>query len=345
MKNDKLIDAIGLIQDDYVKEAHEKTPKKFTIPWPLIGKIAGAACVLLLIINIFPLGKNSAGGNYSSYEAKEDSSSYYNGYDGGAAMAPAEYYSMDEEGLAYEPSVSSSNSSSSSSASGQNLTQNKKMILTAKMNLDTQDLDETIKAITKSVSEYGGYIQQSTNSNRSYEATIRIPAEKYADFLKTIEAAGNSTYYSEEMKDITDTYTDLSARLASLKAQEAKVLEFYDKAESIEDLMAVEERLSEIRYQIESIEASLKNYDLLVAYSTLYLTVKETSVSQPTKLSFFARLGNSFKNGFKNFIYNIEDFLIDLSYNIFDIIFFVLILALAYFIYRKVRKWLANRQK
>ena len=332
MKNEKLIDAIGLIQDEYVKEAHQKTPKKFTIPWPLILKIAGAACALILVINILPFGKYGASSG-SHYDVKEESSSYYtNGYSGGEGMVASESYYRDDEAPAESYAASGSNNSTT-----QSITQNKKMILTARMNLDTMNLDETVAAITKSVSEFGGYIQQSTNSNRSYEATIRIPADKYADFLKTIEEAGTSTYYTEEIKDITDTYTDLTARLDSLKAQEAKVLEFYDKAESIEDLMAVEERLSEIRYQIESIEASLKNYDLLIAYSTLYLNVRETSVTQPTKQSFFQRLGNAFSNGFKDFIYGVEDFLVDLSYNIFDILFIALLAGVAYFVYRRIK--------
>ena len=133
MKNDKLIDAIGLIQDDYVKEAHEKKPKKFTIPWPLIGKIAGAACALILIINILPLGRksaSSAGGNYYS-EMKDEGTSYY-GYDAGAS----ESYYMAEDAVEYE-STAPSNNSSPTLGQNQNLTQNKKMILTAHMNLDT----------------------------------------------------------------------------------------------------------------------------------------------------------------------------------------------------------------
>ena len=195
-----------------------------------------------------------------------------------------------------------------------------------------------------SIDQYGGYVQKSVSgnrgSNRYYEAAIRIPAEHYSQFLEEIKGSGNATYYSEETKDITDSYTDIQARLSSLKAQEAKVLEFYDKAVDLDDLMSVEERLSEIRYEIEYYEAQIKNYDLQVAYSTLNLTVNETKVYTPVSTSFFSRLARSFSNGFKNFISGVEDFIIDVVYNLWTILLIILIGFVAF----KVRKAIINRR-
>lgn len=327
MKNNKLIDAIGLIKDDFIQEAHSKTSRSFSVPWSLIGKFAAAAACLLLIVNIFPWN------NYSSASsAKEDSyyseSSQYaaNGYyaDAGSAYV-SEYY--DEEGIQNEKPANLRDE----------LKTNQKLILTAKLTMDTLEMSPVVEQLLANVNKYGGYVQSSTASGRSYEATIRVPADKYQDFIAEIKGSGTVKYYTEDVQDVTDQYTDIQSRLNSLRAQEAKVLEFYEKCETIEDLMAVEERLSEIQYEIEYLETQIKNYDLKIAYSTLYITINETSVITTERPGFFARIGSALKNGFFSFIYGVEDFLVDLSYNIFSILFFVAIIALIYYLYRKIR--------
>ncbi len=326
MKSDKLTDAIGMIDDRYVEEAHShaKMKKTFRFDWSLAGKIAAAACALLLIVNIFPILFHS----YNS-ASKQENAYYYNS-DSAAAWAG------DEEAVAEEEAKSESAGESA------NIRQNKKLILTSYMTMETQKMDELMEKITALVGKYGGYFQRSSLSNRgdqtrSYDAAIRIPAKSYASFLEELKGEGNALYYSEETRDITDSYTDIEARLTSLKAQEAKVLEFYDKAETLEDLMSVEARLSDIRYEIESYEAQIKNYDLLVEYSTLNLTVNETKVYTPVNTSFFSRLARSFAGGWNSFIEGIGDFIIDIVYNIWTILLLIALGYGAYIIYKKFR--------
>lgn len=327
MKTDKLVDAIGMIKDEYIKEAHEKRFKKFTIPWSLIGKVLTAACVLFLVINILPF-------NFASYKADYSSAA-------GGAVAPQEannYYYESSTVVTDEEKAAQSEYKEDQTL----VDQNKKLILTAKLDLETQDLDNTLNNITTLVNQYGGYVQNSSmytrnNYTRIYEASIRVPADKYSQFIEEIRGNGNTTSYSEHIDDVTDSYTDINARLTALKAQEQKVMEFYQKAETIEDLMAVESRLSEIRYEIEAYEARIKNYDLLTAYSTLNIFVSETKSYTPTSTSFFSRLAQAFVNGFKNFTNSIGDLFIDVVYNIWNVIFLVVIAYLGYFIYKKLR--------
>ena len=92
MKTDKLVDAIGMIKDEYIKEAHEKGFKKFTIPWPLIGKVLNAACVLFLVINILPFNFGSYKADYSTASggavAPQEANNYY--YESSAAVVDDE---------------------------------------------------------------------------------------------------------------------------------------------------------------------------------------------------------------------------------------------------------------
>lgn len=342
MKTEKLINAINDIDDRYVEEAHSRTKKKFDISaylnWNSFGKLAAAACALLLVINLFPVlfhsyGKGAAGGaSYdSSYMVQESVA-----YNGAYASEPAEaYYVTDEEAKAEEAIADTGNAR-----------QGKKLILTSYMTMETQDMDVLLEKVNGLINKYGGYVQRSSIRNqnvnsRTYDSSIRIPADKYEAFLSELKGEGNALFYSEEVKDITDAYADIEARLNSLRAQEAKVLEFYDKAEDLQDLITVESRLSDIRYQIESYESQIKNYDLLVSYSTLNLTVNETKVYTPVSPTFLQRLASSFSRGFRNFYEGIGDFIIDLVYNIWTILFLAVLGFVGYRLYKRFR----NRKK
>lgn len=340
MKTDKLIDAIGNIDDRYIEEAHRnRQRRRFSLSWPVVAKFAvGFACVMLAV-TILPkmfssagsYKSDSAGGNYY------DSTAYYDGSNGGS------YKPSDEasEAMASDPNDYEPAEYENIDPENERVTANKKLIVKASMTAETQDLDATITVLTSQVSAFEGYIQKSSiysrGSSRIYEATYRIPAERYQAFLEAIQDAGNTVNYFEETEDITNTYTDIEARLNTLKAQEERVMELYKQADSIEDLMKVEERLSDLRYQIEYFEAQIRNYDLLTAYSTLTITVSETKVYTPTSTGFFTRLGNAFRNGWQNFLDNIGDFLIDVAYNLWTLVFLAVLGFVAYRIYRRIR--------
>ena len=337
MKVDKLIDAIGMIDDEYIEKAHEKR-KGFSFNRATVMKLAAAAVCVLLAVTILPEMFARKGGMGSS-----NSTAYVSEYQYATdAAAPGESYKPSDEEAQFSTSETSGESQSNSS---ETLKKDKKLILTGNLDLETQNINDILSKLLSNVDKCGGYIQRSStftrgNDTRVYEATIRIPADQYQSFLNDAQGLGNVVSYSQEVKDITDSYTDIEARLNSLKAQEQKVLEFYKSANTIEDLMAVEERLSQIRYEIEYYENTIKNYDLLVAYSTLHVTIQETKVYTPTSTGFFTRLANSFKNGFTNFIDNIGDFIIELVYNIWTIL---LLIAIAYLVYRLYR-YFQNRK-
>ncbi|MBR4461349.1 MAG: DUF4349 domain-containing protein [Erysipelotrichaceae bacterium] len=356
MKTNKLIDAIGNIDDHYVEEAHKtKERSRFAISWPTVRKVAVAFGCFLLAVTLLPnmfSHANSADKSDSGGGTYYDNSMYYEGMNSGTSSykpsydAPSAMVSDEEASYMAEPGDSSYSNNYSNTNNGTNsepdlVTSDKKMIVSANMSAETQDLDATIANLTSQVSAYEGYIQRSSTytrgSTRVYEATYRIPAAKYQAFLESIQDAGNVLNYFEETEDITNTYTDIEARLNTLKAQEERVMELYKQAESIEDLMNIEERLSDLRYQIEYYEAQIRNYDLLVAYSTLSISVSETKVYTPTSTSFLTRLGNAFRNGWQNCLDNVGDFLIDVVYNIWTILFLAVLGFVGYRVYRHIR--------
>lgn len=336
MKNNKdiLVDAIGKIDDQYIKEAHE-VKKKFVFDWAFVGKVLTTALCLFLVITIIPsfFRMGSQAKTADAYYIADSANGTYGGIGGvGGKGGSGSYEAVNSSEFVAEEDALKAKAA----------IDNKKLIVTGSINIETMDFDGLLESINKSVEEYGAYIQYSStgtnyNQSRNYNATIRIPADKYDDFLGQVKAIGNVTWYNENKDDVTEEYFDLEARQNSLKAEEAKVLEFYNKATDLSELMMVEDRLTEIRYQIDSIETRIKNYDLLTTYSTLNVSVVETKAYTQTNDDFFSRISLSFRNGFTNFVYSVEDLIIDLVYNIWTIIIIGIVIVVGVIVFKKIK--------
>lgn len=107
---------------------------------------------------------------------------------------------------------------------------------------------------------------------------------------------------STDVADVTESYTDTEARLKTLRLQEERLLEILSKATELSDVLELESRLSDVRYQIESYEATLRSYDSRVSYSTLHITLQEVveySVINDPPQTLGQRLSDGFKDSMR----------------------------------------------
>jgi len=322
MKSENIIDAIGKIDDEYILEARNRKAVKRKPVWEYIGKFAVAACSIALVVSLAS-GAVSMG---KMYDYKSESADYA--------------YSVQEE---YEVNNAFLSSNGTYNALEDNDFCEKKIIVTGDMSLETLDLDASVENLISKVNEYGGYLQSSStftslgyysDSHRYYSAVIRIPCEKYQEFIDTLGENDNVSSYSESREDITDTYTDLSAKLANYKAEEARIVELYNKASSITEIMEIEDKLTDIRYNIDSISLRLKNYDVVTEYSTLNLNISETVEYRNDRMNFFERIGQAFIDGFVDFFEGVSDFFVGVIYYLWVIV----LAAIGYIAYRIIRK-------
>ena len=113
------------------------------------------------------------------------------------------------------------------------------------------------------------------------------------------------------MEDVTLQYVDVKSHKESLQVEQARLLELLERAENLEDIITLENRLTSVRYQIESMESTLRTYDDLVDYSTVNLQITEVEVYTPVeekKETNWERMTNGFveslidvRDGFINF--------------------------------------------
>lgn len=169
----------------------------------------------------------------------------------------------------------------------------RKLIKTVNLSVETKAYDELLSNVQSKASELGGYVEELyTNNGSSYSyysttryasLTIRVPKEKLDDFLATVEGLSNVTSRSESVEDITLTYVDTESRKEALETEKNRLLSLMEQAETMEDLLTIEERLTEVRYELQSIESQLRTYDNQVDYSTVYLNIDEVEVYTPVE--------------------------------------------------------------
>ena len=135
-----------------------------------------------------------------------------------------------------------------------------KLIKTVGMNLETKEFDQLLEHIKTRVEEMGGYIENSEISGNSYYSqhgnryawlTLRIPAERLDGFVTIVEELGNVTSKRESVEDITLKYVDVASHKEALKTEQERLMTLLDQAESMEDIIAIESRLSEVRYELQ----------------------------------------------------------------------------------------------
>ena len=113
--------------------------------------------------------------------------------------------------------------------------------------------------------------------------TIRVPEDKLESFLAEVTNISNVVRRSDKVDDVTLAYVDLSSHKEALQTEQKRLLELLEKAQSVEDIITIEKRLSDVRYQIESMESQLRTYDNKVSYSTVYLEIDEVKELTPVK--------------------------------------------------------------
>lgn len=105
--------------------------------------------------------------------------------------------------------------------------------------------------------------------------TVRVPADSFSAFVDEVSAIGIVRYQAESTDDVTQQHVDLKARLENLRAQEKRLREFFDAAKDVKDMLAIEQELSRVRGEIESMDAQVKYLERQAAMATVTIDLSE----------------------------------------------------------------------
>ena len=211
-----------------------------------------------------------------------------------AGAAADRYYSAENGLVAEKPSSSQAQ-----------LPENRKLIQRVRLQAETEDMDTLLEKVNTRIEELGGYVegQQIHNGSaysgsryRNAELTIRIPAEKLGAFVSDVSAVSNIVSSNQTTEDVTLSYVATESRIKALETEQERLLELLAQAETMDDLLTIESRLTDVRSELEQVNSTLRLYDNQVDYSTVNLSVTEvrefTVVEEPETV--WQRIGAGF---------------------------------------------------
>lgn len=173
--------------------------------------------------------------------------------------------------------------------------QDRKLITTVNIQAETKEYDSFMSWVEARTAQAGGYIESSdmysySEQERSCEMTLRIPADKLNGFLKEMGETCNIVQRSVKEDDVTLDYVDAESYRDALLVEQERLLELLKQAENLTDIMSIEDRLTTVRYQLQSYESTIRVYDNQINYSTVYLSIREVSeLTEPVPESWGSR--------------------------------------------------------
>ena len=304
-----------------------------------IFAFAAAALISALVLSGCGGSKSDQAYSGNSASFKEASNTYAPGY-----ASDTEYYYDDANyDTAGSMSKTSSGSENADYLDNNNTDSSRKLIKRVSMSLETLEFDKSISMIEDYVREYHGYIENSsvhnndyytTYYNRSYNRsasyTIRIPNNLVDQFVSNAGNIGNITANSTSTEDITLGYLDVESRAKALEIQQERLLALLEEASSVDEIISLEDRISQVTYELEARKSTLRNYDNLVSYSTVSITLNEVArITEPVPETVGERIASGFRETIYDITEGLKDFIVWFVVNLPYIIIFLIVVAIA----------------
>jgi len=96
-----------------------------------------------------------------------------------------------------------------------------------------------------------------------------VPADRLKDAMDTLRGLGRVTDEGVSSTDVTDRLIDNEARLEAWKVQEERLIDLLENAKTVEDVIEIEQRISQVRADIEHVAATQRNLENRVAASLI----------------------------------------------------------------------------
>ncbi|WP_161554553.1 DUF4349 domain-containing protein [Sinomicrobium soli] len=221
-----------------------------------------------------------------------------------------------------------------SSSSGENKVEiaERKLIKEGNIEFRTDDLGATREIIYQAADKYNTYIASDQEFNnpgsKRNTLTVRVPADNFDAFLEEITRDVDQLDHKQiNVRDVTEEFLDIQARLKTKKELEIRYLELLKQAKNVTEILEIEKQAGILRSEIESVEGRLEYLKNRVSFSTLTISFYET-------LPGHTGFGHEFRQGFRNGWDNLVWFFVALT-NVWP---FVLIGVVLFLVIRKWRK-------
>ena len=178
----------------------------------------------------------------------------------------------------------------SAQSAATSLPADRKLIRTVRMEAETENLTVLLTALEEKLTALSGYVEAreiyngSSYASRRYrhaEMTLRIPSDSLNSFVAHVEENANVVTSNETIDDVTTQYVDTESHIKALEIEQERLLELLSKADTMEDILTIEKRLTNVRYALENYVSQLRSLDNKVTYATVHLYVTEVQEYTP----------------------------------------------------------------
>lgn len=283
-----------------------------------------------------------------------------NQYDSNASITSssmsADYSYAETDGLIMNEAVEMESVQEAAENGESQAVSDRKLIKTVDMTVETKEFDRLLATLETRVAQLGGYIESletyngsaysNYRSRRDANVTIRIPQEELDGFLEEVSGISNVVRRNQSVQDVTLTYVDLESHKKVLQAEQERLVELIEEADKLEDILTIESRLTEVRYQLESMEAQLRTYDNKINYSTIELYVEEVVELTPVaERTAWQRIGDGFMESLQDIGDGLVEFGIWFIVNIPYFILWAVIIIIIIMVIRGLKKVIKSGKK
>jgi len=319
-----------------------------------VVKTLSAAAIVVLAVYVGSLDYFSATGSIFKAKSADLSGAQESGYRGAEIAVPTAPNIVVQDEVMPEVFKSSSAKNSSLTFDGgsggvrqdnSNLAAgliDPKIIYTFEASLKANDVSIAVKAIENRVKSIGGYISEARQNNIDEQVTayltIKVPVSEFENFKNILPEFGTISHQNLFTNDITLDYLDVETRLRSWEAQEKRYLELLQKANTVEEILRIEDSLANVRREIEVLKGQLRYWDNKVDYSEVRLNISSNhntlNINDPWRPLSFQSTLLAAKNALIktiSFLWNSLNYIVVFLGYALPII---LIVAVAWFIYK-----------
>ncbi len=170
----------------------------------------------------------------------------------------------------------------------------RKIIYSVDTEFYATDLDVAVSYVEGLLLEEDWFDQQNIYNNSAY-FVFRIKTDRLDTFVNQLKAEYTLTSFSKTATDISLNYQDTANKITGYQEERARLIVLYESA-SLTDMITINTRISQIDIELGELMGTLNQFDSLVEYSRVELSIHSSYVSNT--LPFRARLINGFVNGF-----------------------------------------------
>lgn len=312
-------------------------------------------------------GSTSSDIAYSTNDSYGLSSEYKgNSYDYEETVETDNYNEVDKENTESENTDNKTNNNSNSNI----VLVEDKLVYKCYVDIETLDFDKSYAALQDMMEKYNCVISSETfgdesisyfydsyysssskyKTGRTDEIVIRVPSANYKSFISEYGELGNVTSKTQTVDNITQEYYDTTSQVEGLKAEMERLEIMMSQATEIEDMITINQAITELQSEINSLTTYIRTMDSDVAYSYVTMSLREvleySEVEQPVKKNtFIDRLKNQCVDTWKGFL----NFLENLLFTIIGLIPAIVIIGIIVIIIKitcknKIKTWKENRK-